>query len=266
MKQSFSLEIPLAVGWVLVRLHRYGAWSWLRAAWVDASRLGRPGPLNVAAGAATGALVPMVSQLTSATRPNWTGTLLSLSTVASASGALVILLIVSGLLCLVWLRRAGVSKNGGNAAATAAAVGYLGAVALGLTAHFDMYDSGWSTRLFWGACAATIVAGLALGRLRTGDLGVVAVAWMTVLSWGMPWPLLSSGGLLLVIAQARWHDPPVTSSGEGVLEASSGRSGSWLRSSGCSSLESGSTMRSSTAWSTATSLPTMLRANAIEAA
>ena len=201
MKQSFFLAVPLAVGWVLVRLYRNGALSWLRAVRVTLLA-GLPGLLYVAAAAATGALVPMVSQLTSATRPNWTGTLLSLSTVASASGALVILLVVSGLLCLVWLRRAGVSKNGGNAAATAAAVGYLGAVALGLTAHFDMYDSGWSTRLFWGACAATVVAGLALGRLRTGDLGVVAVAWMTVLSWGMPWPLLSSGGLLLVIAQA----------------------------------------------------------------
>ena len=56
-----------------------------------------------------------------------------------------------------------------------------------------MYDMTWSTRLFWISGTATLVAGATRRRLYLAEVGIVAAAWMTVLSWGIQWPLLTAG-------------------------------------------------------------------------
>lgn len=202
MKQSFFLSVPLAVVWTLVVLHRAGTLTWSRTVRVGLLA-GAPGLSYVALVAVGGGLGPMISQLTSATKPQWTGTLGTFAALAPPAAAVILLLAVVAVTCVLWLPRVSLLGAGRRAGLTGylSVLGYLTAVGLGAVAHFDMYDSTWSSRLFWCAVATSVIAGVAQGQLRGGDLGVIAVAWMTVLSWGMPWPLLSAGGLLLVIAQ-----------------------------------------------------------------
>jgi hypothetical protein len=84
--------------------------------------------------------------------------------------------------------------------ASAGGTAFLAAVALTWSAHLSMYEPRWSLRLFWLAALSSLVAASTQRRVRVGDLAVLAAAWMSVLSWGMPWPLLAGGSLLLVVA------------------------------------------------------------------
>ena len=201
MKQSFFLTVPLAFVWVQVVLWRSGRLSLsrcVRTAWW----VGLPGLLYVLSAAVAGALTPMVSQLTNATTPDWFGKLGSVSVVTPFRIDVLLALTILAAVCSIWLfmpsRQSTTSQTPWAVVASAA---YLGTIGLATLAHFNMYDIAWTTRLFWLAVLTSIVASVSTRRVRAGDLGVISVAWMIVLSWGLPIPLLAAGGLLLVIAQ-----------------------------------------------------------------
>lgn len=203
-KQSFFLAPILVGAWLLYVLYRRRQLTWRRVG--VAGLLGAAPGLNyLAVMVITGAISPMISQLTSATTVDWAGVMDTISILAAptrhAGAAVLVVAFVVGL----WFTRSdGPGSSAPNRAivrSIIAAVGFILSAYVGLAAHLNMYDLVWSTRLFWMAAAATIIAGATQRRLRTAELALVLAAWMTVLSWGLQWPLLAAGAMLLVLAQ-----------------------------------------------------------------
>ena len=203
-KQSFFLAPVLAAGWVVLRLHERRLLGWRRLV-TAAVLIGLPGLAYLVLMALAGGLSPMVSQLTSATEPDWIGVMGTSSVVAPPFRQAVVAGAVVAVVVVIWF--SGDRRLGGASPVRAGAWAGLGAAAflltayVGLAAHLSMYDMTWSTRLFWISGTATLVAGATRRRLRLAEVGIVAAAWMTVLSWGMQWPLLTAGGTLLVVTQ-----------------------------------------------------------------
>ncbi len=206
-KQSFAPACVLALGWLAVH-------AWVKRParpvrlWITgAAVLAAPGIVYLAAVAVAGGSAEMITQLASV------ASVRLFPTVQNTGGRLLRIWLVLGALGAVRALRSWVGTHrgrivawiAGGASAAVASAGTVILVALPVNEGLILWGH-WGTSLFLGLAAAIGVDLITRGRLDAPALVILAIAWMTTLSWGYYVPNLMGGSVLLCLLNLLWRD------------------------------------------------------------